>query len=169
MPSFGNLFFHRRVLVFFVAAATWQLDILVAEDTPSDIRLLEKALERCGDVRSLKIVKDGQELVDYLQGRPPFNQPDRQLPNVILMDLKMPRMDGFAVLAWLRKNPECSVIPVIVMSSSGLDSDVLEAYRLGANAFFEKPADFNELQEILRSILIFWSHAKRPPLTRLCS
>lgn len=146
---------------------SWQLDILVAEDTPSDIRLLESAMARCGDIHSLKIVKDGQELIDYLRGEPPFNQPDRQIPNVILMDLKMPRMDGFEVLAWLRKHPECSVIPVVVMSSSGMDSDVLQAYRLGANAFFEKPLHFDELQEILRTILTFWSHAKRPPITRL--
>ena len=99
--------------------ATWQLDILVAEDTPSDIALLEEALARCGDVRSLTIVKDGQELVDYLRGQPPFDQPDRQLPNVVLTDLQMPRMGAFEVLAWLREHPECSVIPTVVMSSSG--------------------------------------------------
>jgi two-component system response regulator len=152
-----------------VRVATWQLDILVAEDTPSDIKLLEKALERCGEVRSLKIVTDGQDLVDYLRGQSPFHEPGRQVPNLILLDLKMPRMDGFEVLAWLRKHPECSVIPVVVMSTSSLDSDVLQAYRLGANAFFEKPVNFEALQDILRSILMFWSHARRPPLTELCS
>ena len=148
------------------ARQTWALDILAAEDTPSDIDLLQLALKHCGDVRSLEIVRDGLELIEYLQGKPPFNQPDRQVPNIILMDLKMPRLDGFEVLKWLRANPECSVIPVIVMSGSGLDQDVLQAYRLGANAYFEKPGSFEQLEEILRSILLFWSSAKRPPITR---
>jgi len=140
----------------------WSLDILAAEDTPSDIELLEMALARCGSVRSLKIVSDGGDIIAYLRGEPPFNQPARQPPNIILMDLKMPRLGGFEVLKWLRHNPECSVIPVIVLSSSPLEDDVTQAYRLGANAYFEKPSTFQELEDILRSILVFWSHAKRP-------
>jgi two-component system response regulator len=83
------------------------------------------------------------------------------------MDLKMPRMNGFEVLQWLRENPECSVIPVIIMSASGLESDILQAYRLGANAYFEKPTDFRQLENILQSILNFWSHAKLPPVSAL--
>ena len=151
------------------AAKKWEFDILAAEDTPSDIELLQLALARCGSVRSLKIVKDGLQVVDYLLGEPPFDQPNRQTPNIIFMDLKMPRMDGFEVLQWLRKNPDCSVIPVIIMTASGLEADVLRAYRLGANAYFEKPTDFGQLQDILQSILKFWSHAKLPPVaSRKC-
>jgi CheY-like chemotaxis protein len=146
----------------------WQLDILAAEDTPADIELLQLALARCGgEVNSLKIVEDGQEVVDYLQGEPPFDQPHRVVPNIILMDLKMPRMTGFEVLTWLRHHPHCSVIPVVIMSSSSLPQDVLQAYRLGANAYFEKPTDFAQLQEILHSIIAFWSHAKRPPVSEM--
>jgi len=146
--------------------AQWQLDILAAEDTPSDIELLQMALAKCGDVRSLHIVRDGRELIAYLKGEPPFADPGRQAPNIVLMDLKMPRMDGLDVLKWLRHNPDCSVIPVIIFSSSTLDQDVLQAYRLGANAYFEKPTDFQQLQAILLSILTFWSHARRPPVTK---
>jgi CheY-like chemotaxis protein len=145
---------------------TWALDILAAEDSPSDIELLKMALTRCGDVRSLQIVRDGQEVIDYLQGEPPYNEPERPAPNLVLMDLKMPRMNGLDVLQWLRKHPECSVIPVIIMSNSPLEEDVQKAYRLGANAYFQKPSNFAALEEILRSILQFWSHAKRPPITR---
>ena len=144
----------------------WALDILAAEDTPSDIELLKLALERCGDVRSLHIVRDGLEVLSYLKGEPPFNEPARQAPNIIFMDLKMPRMTGLEVLQWLRQHPECSVIPVIIMSASTLDQDVLQAYRLGANAYFQKPTDFGELGKIIRTILEFWSHAKRPPLIK---
>jgi CheY-like chemotaxis protein len=144
----------------------WQLDILAADDTPSDIDLFQMALKKCGSVRSLQIVSDGRELVAYLSGEQPFNQPGRQPPNIIFMDLKMPGMNGFEVLQWLRKNPNCSVIPVIVLSGSGLEEDVTQAYRLGANAYFEKPTNFEQLQDILRSVLTFWSHAKRPPVTK---
>ena len=144
----------------------WELDILCAEDTPSDIDLLKMALAKCGSVRSLYIVRDGRELIAYLKGEPPFSDPRRQAPNIVLMDLKMPHVDGFQVLQWLRNNPQCSVIPVVMFSSSALDQDVLQAYRLGANAYFQKPTNFQELQDILASILNFWSHAKRPPLTR---
>jgi CheY-like chemotaxis protein len=145
----------------------WELDILAAEDTPSDIELLQLALQRCGAVRSLQVVQDGQELVDYLRGDPPFDQPGRQVPNIILMDLKMPRMNGFDVLEWLRENPDSGVIPVIIMSASGFESDILQAYRKGANAYFEKPSDFHQLEDILQSILTFWSHAKLPPVSAL--
>src|ERR1043166_6290830 len=144
----------------------WQLDILLAEDTLSDIELFQMGLERCGQVRSLEIVRDGREVISYLQGEPPFDKPDRQVPNIIFIDLKMPRMTGFGVLQWLRAHPEHTVIPIIMMSSSGLDEDVLTAYRLGVNAYFEKPSNFEQLQAILHSILTFWSHAKRPPINR---
>jgi len=144
----------------------WRLDILAAEDTPSDIELFEIALKQCGNVRSVQIVRDGQEVIDYLQGRAPFTTNRRQPPNIIFMDLKMPHLTGFEVLKWLRKHPECSVIPVVIMSNSPLEDDVLQAYRLGANAFFEKPAKFEQLQSIITSILTFWSHAKRPPINK---
>lgn len=151
-----------------VSQDKWQLDILAAEDTPSDVQLLEMAMARCGgEVSSLKIVNDGQAVVDYLRGAPPFDQAQRKVPNIILMDLKMPRLNGFEVLTWLRQHPGCSIIPVIIMSSSALPQDVLQAYRLGVNAYFEKPTEFAELKEILRSIIKFWSHAKRPPVTTL--
>jgi two-component system, response regulator len=146
----------------------WQLDILAAEDTPSDVDLLKMALTRCGgEVSSLTIVNDGQQVIDYLLGEPPFDHPDRQVPNIILMDLKMPRLTGLEVLQWLRKHPECSVIPVVIMSSSALPEEVLHAYRSGVNAYFQKPINFSQLEDILLSIITFWSHAERPPVTKL--
>jgi len=144
----------------------WELDILLGEDTPSDIELFQMALERCGQVRSLNIVRDGEELVSYLRGDPPFEAEKRPSPNVIIMDLKMPRMDGFDVLSWLGNHPDCSVIPAIVLSSSREEADVAKAYKLGANAFFSKPANFAELEEILRLIFEFWDRAVRPPLKK---
>jgi CheY-like chemotaxis protein len=144
----------------------WSLDILAAEDTPSDIELLQMALARCGDVHSLQIVNDGREVIAYLKGEPPFNQPAQQPPNIVLMDLKMPRMTGLEVLRWMRNNPNCAVIPVIIMSNSQMEGDILEAYRLGVNAYFEKPSNFADLEKILVSILTFWSHAKRPPINK---
>jgi two-component system response regulator len=141
------------------------LDILAAEDTPFDMELLQLGLAKCGGVRSLQIVQDGRELIDYLSGMPPFEKPDRQAPNIIFMDLKMPRMNGFEVLQWLRNNPSYSVIPAIMMSTSDRDDDVLNAYRLGVNAYFQKPSSFKELEDVIYSILKFWSHARRPMVT----
>ena len=163
----GRALFATVTSGYVAAVNKWELDILVAEDTPSDIDVLKMALARCGHVRSLQIVKDGSEVIGYLRGDPPFNQPRRQVPNIVILDLKMPHMNGLQVLEWLRANPECSVIPAIIFSSSGLEDDVLRAYRAGANAYFEKPTDFDQLQEILHSILKFWSHARRPPVTAL--
>jgi CheY-like chemotaxis protein len=141
----------------------WQLDILLAEDTPSDIELFQLALKRCGEVRTVQLVRDGREVLAYLCGEPPFEDPARQVPNIIFMDLKMPRMTGLDVLRWLRQHPEHVIIPVVMLSSSALDEDVITAYRLGVNAYFQKPTNFLELEKILRSILDFWTHARRPP------
>ena len=142
----------------------WSLDIVLGEDTESDIELFQMALRRCGSVRSLNVVHDGREMIKYLQGKPPFDPVGRQQPNVIIVDLKMPGMDGFEVLKWLRGHPDCSVIPVVVFSSSKEKEDVARAYKLGANAYFEKPSTFGELERILKAILEFWSCAERPPL-----
>jgi CheY-like chemotaxis protein len=136
----------------------WKLDILLGEDTPSDIELFQMALTGCGGVQSLNVVRDGRDLLRYLQGKPPFEPGVHPRPN----HLKMPKVDGFQILEWLKSHPECSVIPTVVFSSSKQEEDVQKAYKLGANAFFEKPSDFAQLEHILRAILDFWSCAQRP-------
>jgi|SRR3954464_11273426 CheY-like chemotaxis protein len=143
----------------------WGLDILLAEDDPHDIELFKIALKQCGHVQSLNVVRDGEELIDYLQGKPPFVGRRRVPPTVIFMDLKMPKLNGFDVLRWLKKHPACGVIPTIMLSGSALEQDVRKAYQLGVNAFFNKPTHFGELAEILELTFNFWSRCERPVVT----
>ena len=143
---------------------TGRLDILLIEDDESDIFFLHEATQRGGAGHTIRTVNDGADAVRYLRGEGPFADRHKfPLPNVIMTDLKMPGMDGFGFLRWIRSNPECSVIPTIVYSSSQLESDVREAYRLGANAYLTKPNNLDEMIETLRTIYTFWSRCECPP------
>ena len=138
--------------------------ILLIEDEDSDIFLLQRAAQKSGAGHSLYPVHDGEEAICYLRGQGQYGDRSRfPLPNVVLTDLKMPRLDGFGFLRWLRENPECSIIPIIVCSNSGMESDVREAYRLGANAYFKKPYEVDQLIELLRAAYDFWSRCECPP------
>ncbi len=147
------------------------LRILMVDDSPDDVFLVRRALQASGIEGWLQSAADGEEGIGYLRGQGEFGDRARHpFPNVLLLDLKMPRVDGFGVLRWLKGHPDCKVIPVIVFSSSFLESDVREAYTLGANAFISKPAGLNELIEILRAALGFWSRCEvpRPPEGERC-
>ena len=139
------------------------LNVLVVEDDPNDVLLLKMGFQRSNRSSALRIVDDGEQAVKYLCGQPPFEDRTRYpFPNMILTDLKMPRMDGFELLSWLRDHPEYAVIPTIVMSSSGHPKDVRRAYQLGANCFFVKPSNLDELLVLIRVTFQFWSQCERP-------
>jgi CheY-like chemotaxis protein len=109
-------------------------------------------------------VADGEEAVAYLRGEGRFA--DRQgfpFPNVLLVDLKMPGMDGFGLLEWLQHHPECKVIPTIVFSSSSVEKDVHQSYVLGANAFLVKPTTAEDLVDLIQMTYKFWSRCQTPP------
>src|SRR4030095_5361748 len=119
---------------------TWQLDLLLLEDDPNDIHLFKVAFARCGrQARSLHVVNDGQEAIDYLCRISPFIPDGQRLPNLIVSDLKIDGINGFEVPHWRHNDPDYSVIPTIMLSGSYLEHDVRTAYQLGANAFFTKP------------------------------
>ena len=146
-----------------------RLNILLIEDDDHDIFFVQKAMERAGAGDTVQAVHDGEEAILYLRGEGQYADRTRfPLPNVILTDLKMPRMDGFTFLRWLRTHPECSVIPTIVYSSSGQEQDVKEAYLLGANSYLVKPTDLNEMVETLRLMYEYWSKCERPSTTKGC-
>lgn len=145
------------------------LTILIVEDDPNDIRILKKAFEREGINNPLQIVPDGHEAVEYLQGKARYSDRTKfPFPSVIFTDLKMPRMDGFEVLAWLRKHPECFVIPVIILSASKLDEDIRRAYQMGANAYLVKPNKISELQEMVKTAYNFWAWCEKPQVPEKC-
>jgi CheY-like chemotaxis protein len=134
----------------------WPLDILLAEDEASDVDLFTMALAERGELKSLTIVRDGQEAIEYLAGKPPWDKELRVLPNGIILDVNMPRRNGFEVLRWLKKRPEFAAIPAIVLSSSPLQQDVRRAYELGASAFLTKPHKFQDLVQLLDATFSLW-------------
>jgi CheY-like chemotaxis protein len=142
-------------------AAGKRLKILVVEDSANDAQMIRTALERGGVKATLSLVGDGIEAVRYLRGEGRFR--DRRLfplPTFILSDVKMPEMDGLQFLRWVRSYPECSGVPIIMLSVSASDVEVEEAYELGANAYLLKPGSLNELTELLRTTCDFWNRCE---------
>ena len=119
--------------------------ILVAEDDPCDVFLLKRAFSKAGVSVPIHFVRDGQEAIDYLQRKPPFVNGSHTLPTLLLLDLNMPRLNGFDVLKWLRRQPTFKQLPVFVLSSSALEQDRRQAYALGANSYMIKPNDPDQL------------------------
>lgn len=131
--------------------------VLVVDDEHQDQVLSEIALSKGRFGARITALRDGQELMDYLERRPPWDNPERSpRPHLILLDLRMARRDGRAALRALRAHPDLRHLVVVVMSNSREGGDVLDAYRLGANAYIAKPADFNGLVEAVRSLETFW-------------
>lgn len=131
--------------------------VLVVDDEHQDQVLSEIALSKGRFEARITTLRDGQELMDYLQRQPPWDDPARSpRPHLILMDLRMARRDGRAALRELRASPELRHLVVVVMSNSREGGDVLDAYRLGANAYIAKPADFSGLVEAVRALETFW-------------
>ena len=138
--------------------------ILVADDSAEDAFILKRAFERAGMTVPIQFVKDGQELVDYLSGTDSFaNRQNHPMPRVVLLDLKMPKMDGFDVLRWLQGQPELRRLIVTVLSSSDESKDVNLAYDLGANSYVVKPGSLNGYANIVEKLRDYWLEVNRPP------
>lgn len=131
--------------------------ILVIEDDANDLFFLKRAFSTLEKKCEMQAVGDGAEAIDYLRGVDDYADRDRfPIPTLILMDLKMPRVDGFEFLSWLRREPGLRLIPVVVFSSSNLPADVRRAYELGANSFVVKLEDNTALPETLRILASYW-------------
>ncbi|HWX19449.1 MAG TPA: response regulator [Candidatus Binatia bacterium] len=126
--------------------------VLVAEDDSSDVALLQRAIKKANVEVRFEFVYDGGEAMDYLQAKPPFDNAGAPPPAVLLLDLKMPRVDGFEVLEWLQHRPELRPPTVAVFSSSGVTDDIRRTSRLGVDHYFVKPCDLNELIWIVKII-----------------
>jgi CheY-like chemotaxis protein len=131
--------------------------ILVAEDDPNDVFFLRRAFQKAQVKCQILDVSNGQEAIFYLQGAAPYsNRAAYPLPHLLLLDLKMPLMNGFDVLEWLRNRPELAQIPALVLSSSGHDEDVTRARQLGARAYLVKPSDLSQLAQLAREVGAQW-------------
>jgi CheY-like chemotaxis protein len=133
------------------------LTILLIEDSEDDAFLFDRALNREGIESTVRRVDNGAEALSYLEGDGVYSDRGKSpFPTVIFTDIKMPVMDGFAVLEWLKKHPVCSILPVMVFSSSAIDSDIERAYRLGANAYMVKPNSLKDLRKMVKTAHDFW-------------
>ena len=139
------------------------LVMLVAEDDPNDVTLLRHALKRNDIPARAEIVPDGDQVIKYLRGEGKYA--DRRaypLPDLLLLDLKMPLVNGVEVLEWLRGQSEFAHVPVVMLSGSGLQADIEEDYRRGVRTYFTKPHSVAELGDLLRLIVGYWGHCQRP-------
>lgn len=139
--------------------------ILMADDDPDDCLLAEDALEEARLANDLHIVNDGVELLDYLLRRNDYvNLANRPLPGLILLDLNMPRMDGREALCKIRAEPSLRRIPVVVLTTSRAEEDILRTYDLGANSYITKPVTFDGLVEVMRTLSYYWFQVVRLPM-----
>ncbi|MBM6595700.1 response regulator [Microvirga pudoricolor] len=137
--------------------------ILLVEDSPNDLELTMTALEQSQIANPVVVARDGAEALDYLYRRGPFeNRQDRD-PAVILLDLKLPKIDGLEVLAKVKSDPALRSLPIVMLTSSREESDLVRSYQLGVNAFVVKPVGFEDFFKAIRELGVFWALLNEPP------
>lgn len=137
--------------------------ILYAEDSAFDVELTRNVLKKNNILNPLIVVKDGVEALDYLLRTGEFAQRPAGNPGLILLDLKMPRMDGLEVLAAVKKDERFRTIPIVMLTSSREESDLIKGYDLGVNAYVVKPVDFKDFAQAIKEIGIFWAIINEVP------
>ncbi len=137
--------------------------ILLAEDNPNDVELTLTALAEHNLANEVVVVRDGEEALDYLYRRGEFRLRQQENPAVVLLDLKMPKVDGLEVLRIIKGDPALKAIPVVVLTSSREEKDLVTSYDLGVNAFVVKPVDFREFVEAVKQLGIFWAVVNEVP------
>ena len=132
------------------------INILLVEDNPDDVELTIHALEKNNITNPVKIVRDGQEALDYLFYKGKYANSKHDLPNLILLDLKLPKVDGIEVLKEIKYDRKLKLIPVVVLTSSKEESDIVKSYDLGVNSYIRKPVDFDQFVETVKQIGFYW-------------
>lgn len=131
--------------------------ILLVEDSPDDVELTKMALEQQGIVNELVVARDGQEALDWLFREGQYAKRDTdEIPAVILLDLRLPRVDGIEVLRCIRKNDRTRLLPVVILTSSREENDLVRSYELGANSYIQKPVDFEQFSRAVRELGLYW-------------
>jgi CheY-like chemotaxis protein len=137
--------------------------ILLVEDNPRDLELTLTALERCQLANDIVVARDGAEALDYLYVRGDYARRDVGEPSVVLLDLKLPKVDGLEVLGKIKADPQLRQIPVVMLTSSREERDVVKSYELGVNSFVVKPVDFSEFFKAIQDLGMFWAILNEPP------
>lgn len=137
--------------------------ILLIEDNPDDEELTLRALQKSNILNPVTVARDGVEALDFMFCRGAYATRDvRDLPQVVLLDLKLPRLDGLDVLREIRKDPRTRRQPVVILTSSAEEQDLLRGYELGANSYIRKPVDFNQFVEAVRQLGLYWLVLNQP-------
>jgi CheY-like chemotaxis protein len=137
--------------------------ILVVEDDPRDVELTLTALGEYNLANEVVVTRDGAEALDYLRCRGKFSTRSNGNPAVMLLDLKLPKVDGLEVLHQIRSDERLKLIPVVVLTSSHEEKDMMRSYKLGVNAYVVKPVDFHEFVNAVKELGIFWAAVNQPP------
>jgi DNA-binding response OmpR family regulator len=137
--------------------------ILIVEDDPRDLELTLIALEDYKLANQVMVTRDGQEALDYLYCRGQFNNRSDGNPAVVMLDLKLPKVDGLEVLKQVRSDESLKMIPVVVLTSSHEEKDMMRSYKLGVNAYVVKPVDFHEFVNAVKELGVFWAVINEPP------
>lgn len=141
--------------------------ILLVEDNPDDVKLTLRAFKRNNMLNPIVVARDGVEALDFLFARGAYTERSgKPLPTLIVLDLKLPRLDGLGVLKAIRADEQTRLIPVVVMTSSKEEQDLFQSYSLGANSYVRKPVNFAEFLEAVRVLGIYWMMTNQPPPER---
>jgi CheY-like chemotaxis protein len=138
-------------------------DILIAEDNPNDAMLTIRSLKQHNLANRLVHVSDGQAAIDYLFANGAYSERDPlDLPKVVLLDLKLPKLNGLEVLSLIRGEPRTKFLPVVILTSSQEESDLIESYKLGANSYIVKPVDFENFSKAIYEVGLYWLLLNKP-------
>ena len=140
------------------------VEILLVEDNPSDVELTLHAFEANHLTNSVHVARDGEEALDFL-----FGDGEARKPRVILLDLKLPKVDGLDVLRAIRANAVTRLVPVVILTSSREERDIVESYELGVNSYITKPIEFEKFLETVKTLGLYWLLLNEPPVPALAS
>jgi two-component system, response regulator len=140
------------------------VEILIVEDNPQDLELAQRALRKAKLTNHIQVARDGQEALEFLFCEGPYvGRKMENGPKVILLDLKLPKVDGLEVLKRIKSDPRTNSIPVVVLTSSKEQSDVIESYNLGVNSYIVKPVNFEQFSEAVQKLGMYWLLLNHPP------
>lgn len=143
------------------------VNVLIADDDQDDCLMIQEAFRECRIANRLQFVHDGEALIDYLKRRPPFNDEQRfPTPGLILLDLNMPLKDGREALMEIKSDAALRAIPVVILTTSSTEEDILRSYGIGVNSFITKPVSFSRLIEVVRTLGHYWLNIVELPIER---
>jgi two-component system, response regulator len=144
-----------------------EVEILLVEDDPKDARLTLHALQKENLTNRIEVVSDGEQALDFVFCRGGFSaRSPAHPPRLILLDLKLPKVDGMEVLRQVKSNPGTQAIPVVILTSSKEERDLVETYKLGVNSYIQKPVDFDQFRQTIKAVGLYWLVVNQPPAPR---